>query len=208
VGDVTVNVGERRYRIEWASEGEVLVALEPTTDELRAAAPLLAAGYNDPHNRVMIASEHDYVAEDVVDHFASMAAEGARTFLLYRGADLAGDADFRHVQGGRAEFAILVVARAIQGKGLGTRFARMLHALAFRVLGIQRCYVTILPQNAASLRLFEKMGYREDTSPEARADVDDETDVSLSLAREDFEQAESARGDLLRAVQVVARGVR
>ncbi len=184
--------------MEWLDGGEALVALEPSEDELRCAAPELAAGYNDPHNRVMIANEHDYTAADVVEHFAAMAAQGARTFLLYRGGQLVGDADFRHLEAGRAEFAFLVVARSSQGKGLGTRFARMLHAFAFRTLGLERVYVTILPENVASRRVFEKIGYREDSSSEARAYVDAETDVSLSLGREDFERRE---GDALRGVR-------
>jgi RimJ/RimL family protein N-acetyltransferase len=195
-------VTSRRYRVEWLDGGDLLVALEPTEAEVRSAAAALAAGYNDPHNRVMIDNEHDYAASDVVEHFATMAADGARTFLLYRGDELVGDADFRHVEAGRAEFAILVVARSSQGKGLGTRFARMLHALAFRALGVERVYVTILPHNVASRRVFEKIGYREDVSPEARAYVDDETDLSLSLGREEFERRE---GEALRAVSVSAR---
>jgi RimJ/RimL family protein N-acetyltransferase len=196
-------VDQSRYRVEWLDGGEALVALEPSGEELRRAAPRLAAGYNDPHNRVMIANEHDYTAGDVVEHFAAMASEGARTFLLYRDDELVGDADFRHVEAGRAEFAILVVAPTIQGKGLGTRFARMLHAFGFHTLGLERVYVTILPENVASRRVFEKIGYLEDTSPEARAYVDEEADLSLSLGRDDFESRE---GEALRAVRVAARG--
>jgi RimJ/RimL family protein N-acetyltransferase len=178
--------------VEWLDGGDVLVAQEPTADDVRSAAATLAAGYNDPHNRAMIDNEHDYAASDVVEHFATMATEGARTFLLYRDGALVGDADFRHIEADRAEFAILLVARSIQGKGLGTRFARMLHAFAFRTLGLERAYVTIVPANVASRRVFEKMGYREDTSPEARAYVDEETDLSLSLGRGDFERREGA----------------
>jgi RimJ/RimL family protein N-acetyltransferase len=193
-----------RYCVAWEHEGHALVALEPNAEELRAAAPSLAGGYNEPHNRVMIANEHDYTAEDVVAHFAEMSAAGARTFLLYEGDTLIGDADFRHIEGGRAEFAILVIARAAQGRGLGTRFARMLHALGYGWLGIARSYVTILPENAASLRLFDRLGYVRDASSEARAYADDESDVSLSLDRATFEDRER---ELLRDIRLTTRGV-
>jgi RimJ/RimL family protein N-acetyltransferase len=109
--------------------------------------------------------------------------------LLFRDGALAGDADLRHIEAGHAEFAILVAARAAQGRGLGTAFARMLHVFAFRTLGLERVYVTILPENLASLRMFDKLGYRRDESPEARAHVDHPTDLSLSLARADFERS-------------------
>jgi RimJ/RimL family protein N-acetyltransferase len=46
-----------------------------------------------------------------------------------------------------------------------------------------------VPANAASRRLFEKLGYRPDASPAARAYADEDADVSLSLARADFERA-------------------
>jgi RimJ/RimL family protein N-acetyltransferase len=189
-----------RVRIEWSSQGEVLAAVEPTPAEVAAGAGELAAAYNDAHNRVMMAHTAEMSAAEVVAHYASMAQAGARPFLLLRDGALAGDADLRHIAGGRAEFAILVAARAAQGRGLGTRFALMLHAFAFRALGLQRVYVTIVPGNAASRRLFEKLGYQPDDTPGARAYADDETDVSLSIARADFERAHP-----LPDVQITAR---
>jgi RimJ/RimL family protein N-acetyltransferase len=177
-----------RVRAEWSVEGEVLAAVEPTPTEVAAAAETLAAGYNDPHNRVMMANTTEMSAADVNAYYASMREAGARTFLLLRDGALAGDADLRHVEGRHGELAILVAARAAQGRGLGTRFALMLHAVAFRALDLERVYVTIVPGNVASRRLFEKLGYGIDDSPEARAYADD-TDVSLSIARSDFERA-------------------
>jgi RimJ/RimL family protein N-acetyltransferase len=179
-----------RYRIELARAGDALVAFEPTPTEVAAHAPALAAAYNEAHNRKMMAHTAEMSPADVVGHFASLAAVAGRSFLLFRDGTLAGDADFRHVERARAEFAILIAARAAQGRGLGTTFARMLHAFAFGPLALERVYVTVLPANAASLRLFEKLGYRRDESPEARAYVDDPTDLSLSLARTDFERGE------------------
>jgi RimJ/RimL family protein N-acetyltransferase len=174
-------------RGEWLSS-DALTALEPTPRELGAHAAALAAAYNDPHNRAMMANTTDFSEADVVVHYAQMAVEGARSFLLFRDGALAGDADLRNLARGTGELAILVASREAQGKGLGTRLAIVLHALAFRLLALERVYVTILPENAASRRLFEKLGYAIDDGPEARALVDDQRDVSMSVTRTDFER--------------------
>jgi RimJ/RimL family protein N-acetyltransferase len=175
-----------RYRIDWAEPDGTLSVIEPTPEEVVAAAPLLAAAYSEPHNRAMMAGTTEMLASDVVEHFASLDASGGRPFLLLHRGALAGDADLRHIEGGRAEVALLIAARAAQGRGLGTRFARMIHALAFGPLGLERTFVTIVPANVASLRLFEKLGYVRDDGPEARAYADHPDDVALSLAREAF----------------------
>jgi RimJ/RimL family protein N-acetyltransferase len=193
---------DRRICVEWPSEADVLVAIEPTLAEVRAAAGELARAYNEPHNRAMIANTTDFTPDDVGEHFATMRDEGARPFLLQRDGVLVGDADLRHVERGHAEFALLIASRASQGKGLGTRFALMLHAFAFRALGLARMYVTIVPENAASLRVFAKLGYVDDASDEARGFTDDPRDVSMSLACEDFERA---WGERLRAVRFEER---
>jgi hypothetical protein len=71
----------------------------------------------------------------------------------------------------------------------------MLHAWAFRGLGLHRVYVTILPANRASVRLFEQLGYGPDTSPRARSLIDEESDVSLSVERSLFELQHRAMMD-------------
>jgi RimJ/RimL family protein N-acetyltransferase len=186
----------RRLRVEWwgggDSRGDRLSAIEPTPDEIHARAAELAAAYNEPHNRAMMAHSADFSADDVIAHYAQMDGEGARQFFLFEGDAFVGDADFRHIEDGRGEFAILIGPREAQGKGLGTRFALLLHALAFDALGIDRVYVTILPENVASRRLFEKVGYRHDPSREARLYVDDDRDVSMSIRKGDFASAHSA----------------
>src|SRR6266566_4577969 len=95
-----------RYRIEWASAGEQLVVEEPTWPEIVRAAPQLAAAYNDPHNRAMLTHDEDMSEADVLESYEEMAKSGARQLLLYRDAQLAGDADFRTNEAAQAEFAI------------------------------------------------------------------------------------------------------
>jgi RimJ/RimL family protein N-acetyltransferase len=188
-----------RFRIEWAKEEDRLTAVEPTADLVRAHATELAGAYNDTHNAAMMGHSDEMSAEDVVRYYASMAAEGARMFLLFRDGVLIGDADLRGIDGRHAEFAIMVGARAVQGKGLGTRFATMIHALAFGALGLERLYVTIVPENAASRRVFEKLGYAVDDSDVARGFVDDDDDVSMSIGAAEFH---AAHREALSAIRV------
>lgn len=179
----------------WRRPGEgALRVSEPTAAQLGAVAPQLAAFYNEPHNKRLLANTVDLTAADVAAFHAEVRADGGRTLLLWRDDRLMGDADFRHVdsRAGTAEFAILIGERAAQGQGLGTRFATIAHALAFAALPLSRVYVSIVAGNVASLRLFEKLGYRPDDSPAARVRADDATDLTLSVTADAFRAARSA----------------
>jgi RimJ/RimL family protein N-acetyltransferase len=191
-----------RYRIEWTTELGELVACEPTEAEVAAVAPELAAAYSDPHNAALMGHVELLDADDVVDHYGDLIDEGAHAFLLHHDGALAGDADVREIDDGAAEFAIMVGPRAAQGRGLGTRFAVMLHAFAFRVLGLSRLYVAIVPANAASLRLFDKLGYRPDSSPAARDYADDPDDMTFSVERATFERLQALSLAQIRMVEL------
>ena len=143
-----------------------------------------------------MAHEADLSVDDVVSSYDGLLADGARPFFLLRGGLgggfdelLVGDADVRHVAGETGEFAIMIGNRTLQGRGLGWRFAVMVHVFAFWRLGLRRMYVSIIPDNVASRSLFEKLGYERDDRPQARLYVDDQTDVTMSLDRERFEIA-------------------
>jgi RimJ/RimL family protein N-acetyltransferase len=178
-----------------------LVATEPALDEIGAHASALADAYNEPHNRGMLANTIEFTPADVVAHYAAMSREGARPFFLYEDGAFVGDADFRHLSGDHAEFAMLVASRSNQGRGLGTELAILLHAAAFRAFGLARVYVTIVPENAASLRLFTKLGYTVDTSAEARAYADEPGDVAMSVTRATFERAHA---DVVAGVRIAS----
>jgi RimJ/RimL family protein N-acetyltransferase len=181
----------------WAAEhrrgGEVLRAIEPAPDEVRGVSAVVASFYNDPHNRRMMANTVDLSPEDVVASFAELRANGGRPFLLYAGERLVGDGDLRHlhVRAGAGEVAVLVGDRANHGRGLGTRFTALLHAFGFQILGLERIYASILPENEPSLRLFAKLGHAPDASETARSFADEPGDVTLSVARATFESAAS-----------------
>jgi RimJ/RimL family protein N-acetyltransferase len=177
-----------RWEIAWRAGDEALRAFEPTDSEVAAAAPELAVQYNDAHNRRMMGHTEALSADEVAGHYTALRGRGGRPFLLERAGALAGDADLRNLDGrGGGELAILVGARQAQGQGLGTRYAVMLHAFAFRILDLERVFVSIIPENGASRRLFEKLGYRTDDSPAARAHLDDASDVTMSVERSAFE---------------------
>jgi RimJ/RimL family protein N-acetyltransferase len=114
--------------------------------------------------------------------------------MLFRDGTLAGDADLRGVAtgAGAAEFAFMIAAPSEQGRGLGTKFAVMVHAFAFARLGVHRMYVSIIPDNVASRRVFEKMGYAIDDDAAARAFAEQPDDIVMSIAKDAFERAHEA----------------
>ena len=187
-----------RLEVEWQSPGGRLRAFEPTREEIARFAPVLTGFYNDDYNRSMMANTVAMTADEVVEHFEGLRQHGGRPFVLECDDVLLGDADLRHLTAQTAEFAILIGKRPEQGKGIGTRFAILLHALAFRGLGLERIFVSIIPANLPSRRLFEKIGYTSDDSPAARAFADDPTDLTLSMTRTTFEMAHVAALDEIR----------
>lgn len=182
---------ETRWSITAPWEQGALRVFEPNLDEVLAAAPLLAAFYNDSHNAAMMTNTQEASAADVVALFQEMRAAGDRPFLLELAGRLIGDADLRRVQGTEAEFAIMVGPRGQQSRGLGTRCGAMLHAAALQLMGFERIYATVIPQNVASRRMLEKLGYQLDTSPRAASFADAEDDVAMSVDRVQFERAQA-----------------
>jgi RimJ/RimL family protein N-acetyltransferase len=192
----------RLWAVEWEQGGETLTAVEPTDDELRRAAAALAAFYNDSHNRLMMGhGAEPHTAAGVIAYYQELRIEGGRPFLFYADGVLMGDADFRNIGEGAGEFAIMIGGRASQGRGLGTRFGLMLHLFGYDVLGLERIYISVIPANAASRRLFEKLGYRIDDSPEARAFIDEESDLTMSLARSAFDRTRTGDPTAIRSFE-------
>jgi RimJ/RimL family protein N-acetyltransferase len=188
------------FDVEYLDAQVRLRATEPTPAEVRAVALQLSSYYNDEHNRAMLTHEEDMSAEEVVEYYTESCERGDHLFLLEQDGVLVGDADFRHFDAASAEYAIMIGARNLQGRGLGRKFTTMLHAWAFRGLGLARVYVTILPANRPSLRLFEQLGYGPDSSPRARSLIDEESDVTLSVERVVFEEQHGAMMDNVRIV--------
>ncbi len=168
------------------------VALEPTPDEVIRHAETLAAAYNDPRNAPLLGHTDPMTPDEVIDYYAELADAGARNFLFFLDDTLAGDGDLRHFSGGGAEFAFMIAAVAAQGKGLGTRFATMLHVFGFRELALDTIYASIVPANVASRRVFEKLGYALDETARAREFADEPGDIVMSIERATFERVHAA----------------
>jgi RimJ/RimL family protein N-acetyltransferase len=183
------------FEVDYRDAQNLLRAFEPTVDEVRTAAAQLSSYYNDEHNRAMLTHENDMSVADVIAYYTESRERGDRLFLLEQDGVLVGDADFRKFDAESAEYAIMIGARNLQGRGLGRKFTTMLHSWAFRRLGLDRVYVTILPANRASVRLFEQLGYAPDNSPRARSLIDEESDVTLSVQRSRFELQHGAMMD-------------
>ncbi len=175
------------FVIEWQGHDDRLVAIEPTPDEVAQHAPALAIAYNHPANAALMGHVEPLSEEEIVEHYADMEADGAHQFLLFRDDAFVGDADLRGIRDGAAEFAFMIAAPSAQGKGLGTRFALMVHAFGFAKLGLDRIYASVVPENVASRRVFEKLGYVADDSPTAREYADEPGDVTLVIDRATFE---------------------
>jgi RimJ/RimL family protein N-acetyltransferase len=90
---------------------------------------------------------------DFVNHVALIAlvAENGRHVI-------AGGGRYIVVEPGRAEVAFLVVD-GYQGQGIGSALARHLTGLARRA-GLQELMADVLPENAAMLKLFKRLGFR------------------------------------------------
>jgi RimJ/RimL family protein N-acetyltransferase len=181
-----------RARIEWTGDAGHLAAVEPDLREVESHAAELAAGYNHPNNAELMGHAEPLSEEEVVESYAEAIADGARSFLLYRDGAFVGDGDLRHVHDGAAEFAFMIAATNVQGKGLGTKFALMIHAFGFGQLGLHHIYASVVPHNTASRRVFEKLGYVLDDSPTARGFADEPGDLVLAIDRETFERQHAA----------------
>lgn len=193
---------ETLWSIEAPGGQGQMVAFEPTEAEVLAAAPMLALFNNDRHNSAMLTNTQEMTATEIVENYLSLRSNNGRPFLLVQDGLLMGDADFRNISGSTAEFGILIGSRVQQSRGLGTRYAAMMHIAAFRVLGLERVYSSIIPNNIASRRMVEKLGYVLDQSPFAKTFAEDQDDMVLSL---DWSQFQLANAELLSEVTITAR---
>lgn len=179
------------YRIDWTTPSGELMAYEPRLDEVVGHVRVLAAAYNDPHNAPLLGHTQVLADNEVLDHYESLLGQEAHPFLLFADGELAGDGDIRGISGGAGEFAFMIAAPSAQGKGLGTRFATMLHVFAFTHLPVDRLYASIVPANTASRRVFEKLGYVVDDSAAAREYADD-GDVTMVIDKATFARQHAA----------------
>src|SRR5882672_1841917 len=59
----------------------------------------------------------------------------------------------------RAEYGVLIGEPGARGKGLASEASRLLLDYAFRTLGLVRVYLHVFADNAAAVRLYERVGF-------------------------------------------------
>jgi RimJ/RimL family protein N-acetyltransferase len=177
-----------RYRISWATPAGLVTAVEPTPDEIRAHATALARGYNDPANAALMGHTSEISDDEVVDSYAELIDDGGRAFIAFLDGEFVGDADLRGIHGGGAEFAFMIGAPRMQGKGLGTKLCTMLCRFGFETIGLAKIYGSVVPENVASRRVFEKLGFWLDDSPAAREFADEPGDLVMAIDSSTFHQ--------------------
>jgi hypothetical protein len=179
-----------------------LTVREPLHGSPGDACPDLAAFYNDPYNAARLHNTIHFAPGDVLELWQEIVAEPGRGLLLFRDGGLVGDAAFRRMHDRSAELGLLIGPRALHGVGLGRRFTRMLLAVAFGPLDLERVYVSIRPENTPSLRLFASAGFLCDDSSAARAYADADDEVCMSLGAGAFVERHA---DVLPEIELSAR---
>jgi len=101
----------------------------------------------------------------VVRHFDREAAEGRlQPFVIETGGRLVGQMHLFGIAWGslRSASAGYWVAESVAGQGIAPFALAAACDHAFLVLGLHRVEVNIRPENSASLRVVEKLGFREE----------------------------------------------
>ncbi len=109
--------------------------------------------------------DEQYSREDVAQfvenqqRYPISQTEQLRLMICSLSGERLGCVDLTEYDGEKAMVSILIFARDNRGKGFGTKALRMVISYA-KKLELQRLYATILPENLASISLFEKVGFR------------------------------------------------
>ncbi|MBI2390424.1 MAG: GNAT family N-acetyltransferase [Deltaproteobacteria bacterium] len=176
--------------LSWTRDGRVFRAVEPDEALVAAHAETLRDWYNLPANAQLMGNTVEMTTDDVLEYWATVADRSARSFLLFVDGALAGDADLRNIEHGRAEYAVMIGPLGLQGQGLGRTFSAMVHVFGFRVLGLERVYVELKPENVRVHRMDLRLGYAPDHSPHARSLAEDPSAITMSIDRAAFERAQ------------------
>jgi UDP-2,4-diacetamido-2,4,6-trideoxy-beta-L-altropyranose hydrolase len=131
---------------------------------LRSAAAddarLLWEWANDPFVRVHAFTPEAIPWETHLHWYANrLASDGTRFWLLEdAGTPVAQIRYDRNPEGTEAEISFSV-ARDHRGKGLGTEIVRQTCKRAVAELGVEQITALVFPENLASMRTFEKVGF-------------------------------------------------
>ena len=124
--------------------------------------------------------------DEVIEHYADMADEGARQFLLFATARSPATPTCAASRDGAAEFAFMIGAPTAQGKGLGTKFAPMIYAFAFDQLGFTTSTRRSFPRTSRRAACSRSSATRVDDSAAARGYADEPGDLVMAIDRATF----------------------
>ena len=172
--------------MEWATDSGLLRACHPTREELVAVAPAVTQWLNAPpgRNAKNLGIQPNQTVEDTKTFLLQKWHDGIDRMLLFVDGMLVGymffgdwhgpgpiallcrgqsepqpTNDWADIPPSGAEFGALIGDPRVQGKGLGTRFAVMVHKYAIEQLGLDRFVAAAYPWATGSRRLLAKLGY-------------------------------------------------
>jgi RimJ/RimL family protein N-acetyltransferase len=115
---------------------------------------------NDPATRSNSFTPDAISAADHERWFARRLADPDTRIWILEGRSGVPVAQVRYERAGLAAEVGISVSRAERGKGHGTAILIATADLAARELGVRELVALVLPGNPASMRIFEKAGYR------------------------------------------------
>ena len=117
---------------------------------LRLYLPALARPMNEPQLRGMLSDWHD--------------ASSSFVFTVLHKGEVAGLVNLESVDwiNRSAETGIAILPRDHRGQGVASAAMRLLLRFVFREMGLHRLQARIQDGNAASLHLFEMLGFRKE----------------------------------------------
>jgi UDP-4-amino-4,6-dideoxy-N-acetyl-beta-L-altrosamine N-acetyltransferase len=127
--------------------------------------PLVVRWRNRPEIHSQLFAQHPPTLEGHRRWFAEYSqSNDRREYVIEEGGQPAGTIGLAHIDwdNGRAEYGILIGEPNARGRGLAASASRQLLREAFGSLGLSRIYLHVLPDNAAAIRLYERLGFRRE----------------------------------------------
>ena len=156
-------------------EGDGIILRAPEMDHFEewAALRALSRGFLEPWEPVWAPDELTRASfrARMRRYARDVRSDNSYPFFIFRKSDgvLVGGLTLGQVRRGVSQTAALGywMGQPYAGRGLMTRAVRTVAPLAFGALGLHRIEAACLPENGASIRLLEKVGFRREG--EARA---------------------------------------
>jgi RimJ/RimL family protein N-acetyltransferase len=131
----------------WTEDDVPALVAACSDSEIAFWIPLIPSPYTEADARAFVRGE-----ATPEDHSFAIAREGVLAGAIGMGVNAM---NYRGTVG-------YWVARGVRGQGLGTRALRLLSRWALEELGLQRLELITDPDNVASQRVAEKVGYRRE----------------------------------------------